>query len=160
MGHNKFKPAKKSKKYENKELTQGHSAATGFMVHIGMWKNYDYRCLKPKDGVKPENWPHYDMIGLREANTVEALEKVKEIPFDNNFFNFEDPKVWSSMLNLKTGPRLWKETYGFDDVFIVEGKDGKADTTKCFKKCIEAEQSNFARECKKEGGLFKCCKLG
>ena len=27
----------------------------------------------------------------------------------------------------------------------------------CFKKCIQMENSKFARLCRKDGGYFKCC---
>ena len=59
-----------------------------------MWKNYDFRCLKPKKGLKPEDWPHYEMNGYRAAKTKEELNNVMEIKFDKYFFNFEDTKIF------------------------------------------------------------------
>ena len=66
-----------------------------------MWKNYDFRCLKPKEGVPSAKWPHYEMKGYRAAKTQEELDKVEEIPFDKYFFNLEDPDVLNLMTNGK-----------------------------------------------------------
>ena len=44
-----------------------------------MYKKNDYRCLKPSNKTKPEQWAYYDMKGFRAAKTEHELEKVKEI---------------------------------------------------------------------------------
>jgi len=41
--------------------------------------------------------------------------------------------------------------YGWD--FVGKG----ADISKCVKNCEEAEKSEFAKDCRNKGGLFKCC---
>ena len=135
------------------------NAKEGYMVDKKMWKAYDYRCLKPKEGLNSNMWPYYEMNGYRSARTKEELEEVEEISFDQFFFNLEDPMVWKAMKDPKTGPKLWKKTYGFDYVALIEGQHGKANNTKCFMKCFKAEQSRFARKCRKDGGLFKCCHI-
>ena len=73
------------------------SAILGFSTDIKMYKSNDFRCLKPKDGVPIEKWPHYEMHGYRAAKTEEELDEVEEIPFDKYFFNFEDPEVLNAM---------------------------------------------------------------
>ena len=124
-----------------------------------MWKYYDFRCLKPKKDLTPEKWPHYEMIGYRAAKTKEELQRVKEIKFDKYFFNLEDPKVWKDMTDVKKASRIWKKTYGFNFAALTEGKDGNANNTKCMIDCFKSEQRSFARQCKRKGGLFKCCRL-
>jgi len=99
------------------------------------------------------------MNTYRTARTQKELEKVEEISFDKNFFNLEDPTVWNAVRDPVKGPIIWKKTYGFDHVSLTEGREGKANSTKCFMNCFKAEQSRFARKCRKGGGLFKCCMI-
>ena len=124
-----------------------------------MWKHHDFRCLKPKENIESEKWPHYEMTGYRAATNEQELRQVKEIEFDKYFFNLEDPEVFKAMTDTKKGPEIWRKTYGFDYLAIVEGKKGYGNNTKCFKDCFKAEQSKFAKKCKKDKGLFKCCML-
>ena len=135
------------------------SAAAGFQVDMKMYKAPDYRCLKPGRG-NPKKWPHYDMPGLRAAKTEEELKKVEVIPFDVNFFNLEDPKVFKAFTDPKKGIGLWKKTYGFDYAAFIPGKGGKANMNKCQQECLKAEYSKFAKDCKADKGFFKCCLLG
>ena len=141
-----------------------------------MYKKNDFRCLKPKDGVPIEQWPHYEMHGYRAAMTEEELSQVQEIPFDKNFFNFEDPEVLNSFTDGSDNSiNLWKETYGFDwgvwrtgigsgwctVLFNVsENVKGGAKSMKTFQHCLQAEFDSYAQECKKNGGFFKCCCSG
>ena len=135
------------------------SAAAGFLVDMKMYKAPDYRCLKPVKG-NPKKWPHYDMPGLRAAKTEEELKKVEEIPFDVNFFNLEDPKVFKDFTDPKKGLALWKKTYGFDYAAFIPGYQGAANMNSCQQDCLKAEYSKFAKDCKADGGFFKCCLLG
>ena len=144
---------------KGQEKQTGVNAKQGFMVDMKMWKFQDFRCLKPKKGVNPSLWPHYDMNKYRTARTPKELDKVEEISFDKNFFNLEDPTVWKAIRDPAKGPKIWKKTYGFDHVSLTEGLEGKANSTKCFMNCFRAEQSKFARKCRKGGGLFKCCMI-
>jgi hypothetical protein len=132
-------------------------ATQGYKSGKKLWNDQDYRCLKPKKEVKPEKWPHYEMGGFRLAKTNGELQDVREIKFDKNFFNLEDPKVWEKFVDKKKGPKLWKKTYGFDFVSIVNQKNGDSNNTICYIDCYKAEKRSFARKCKKRGGLFKCC---
>ena len=42
---------------------------------------------------------------------------------------------------------------GHDTCHKIQGYDAE----KCHKDCKKLEKSDFAKECKKDGGLFKCC---
>ena len=64
------------------------NAATGYLTDMRMYKNPDYRCLKPKPGLPSSQWPHYDMEQHRAAKSVEELQKVDEIPFDKESLVF------------------------------------------------------------------------
>ena len=95
----------------HKDKQQKVTAVIGFETDLKMWKHYDFRCLKPKTKLKPEKWPHYEMIGYRAATTKKELEKVEEIKFDKYFFNFEDPKIFKDMIKGKKRKKIWKRTY-------------------------------------------------
>ena len=89
---------------------------------------------------------------------------MKELPFDFYFYNFEDPKVLYAMTDgTQKGVNLWKKTYGFDHVFWGPGKGGYSRRDKCQNHCLEAEygkRGEFATDCKKNKGVFKCCIYG
>ena len=126
-----------------------------------MYKGYDFRCLKPKAGVPSEKWPHYEMQAFRAAKTKEELKKVEEIPFDNYFFNFEDPEVLTAFTDgSDKGLELWKRTYGFDWADWDYGKKEEGNSIKVQEHCLQAEYSSFAQDCKENGGFFKCCQPG
>ena len=83
------------------------------------------------------------------------------MPFNKYFMNFEDPTVFKAMTDLKKGINIWRKTYGFDFGSFVEGDSkGDANLTSCSLHCLEAEYGKFAQNCKRKGGLFKCCVLG
>ena len=100
--------------------------------------------------------------GFIKAKSKRELEKVPEIPFDKHFFNFEDPEVFDAMTNSppKKKSELWKKTYGFDWTRRIDGFQGTGNFIPCWKHCLRAEYSPFAKSCKKSGGLFKCCVYG
>ena len=130
----------------------------GYSTDARMYKSYDFRCLKPKAGVPIEKWPHYEMEGFRAAKSQKELDAVEEIPFDKYFFNFEDPKVFKSMTDgSKNALSLWKKSYGFDWADFTQGEGAVVKLRKIYKHCLQAEYGDFAKKCKKEGGLFKCC---
>ena len=133
------------------------NAKFGFETDLKMWKHYDYRCLKPRKNLNPENWPHFEMQGYRTAKTKTEIENVEEIKFDKYFFNFEDPKIFEEMMKGKNRENIWKRTYGFDFVSFNDKKKSRLPFTQCYKNCFKAEFQSFARKCKRKGGLFKCC---
>ena len=141
---------------DSREIT----AMMGYQVDMKLYKANDYRCLKPIDGRPSIEWPHYDMESFRAAKTKAELQQAETIPFDVNFFNMEDPKVFKAFTNPKSGVELWKKTYGFDFVTFLEGLGGKANISRCHQHCLRAEYGSFAQQCKRSGGLFKCCILG
>ena len=53
--------------------------------------------------------------------------------------------------------KIWKQTYGYDAVAMTRGEGSAADSTPRFKFCLKAEFSKFAKKCRKQGGVFKCC---
>ena len=142
------------------ENIQDVNAKIGFETDRKMWKKGDYRCLKPKENLEPENWPHYEMKGFRSANTKEQLNNVMEIEFDKFFFNLEDPTIFKQMVIRDKRESLWKKTYGFDYVSFNDKEGSKTYKTNCFVNCLKAENRKFAKRCRREGGLFKCCMTG
>ena len=79
------------------------------------------------------------MHDYRTAFNENKLKSVDQFKFDNNFFNWEDPKVLKYFI--KSSQKAWKKTYGFPYVSPITW-DGKnmatvdpQDQTKCFKKC-------------------------
>ena len=134
------------------------TAVAGYSTDMRMYKTYDFRCLKPKDGVPIENWPHYEMHGFRAAKTEEELKEVVEIPFDKYFFNFEDPEVLNDLTDgSDKGLELWKKSYGFDWAAWTLGHGANESLTKTREHCLKAEYGNYAQDCKTHGGFFKCC---
>ena len=98
------------------------------------------------------------MQAFRSAKTTEELEKVQEIKYDNYFFNFEDPKVFKEMTSGKQAKAIWKKTYGFDFVSFNDNDRQPVENYQCIKYCYKQELLGaFAKECKKKGGVFKCC---
>ena len=63
-------------------------------------------------------------------------------------------------MNPKTGPRMWKNVYGFDTVKLIPGYQSIADVSPIYKECMKAEYSKFAQDCTRNGGFFKCCMIG
>ena len=109
-----FRDSKKDTDKIKSEKSKAISAKTGFLTDMKMYKAPDYRCLKPKKRLHPKKWPHYYMPEFRAAKNKTELKKVEEVPFDINFLNMEDPKVFKAMTDPKKGPRLWIKTYGMD----------------------------------------------
>ena len=157
-----FKDSNMKKTNEVKtEKSQTILAKTGFLEDFEMLESHDYRCLKPKEWLRPETWPHYYMPEFRAAKNKDELEKVEEVPFDKNFLNLEDPKVLKLMTDPVNGPKLWKKTYGMDFVHFLHMmlKDDQIfyDLHKLYQDCLEAEYGKFALDCKERKGFFKCC---
>ena len=132
-------------------------AIDGYKNDQRMYKQHDYRCLKPVKDNPAEEWPYYEMNGFRSAKAEEELRKVKEIKYDENFFNFEDPKVFRKFTSMKTGRKLWKQTYGFDFVSINKYSTHPIDAYQCIRNCFQASFAKFANNCRRKGGFFKCC---
>ena len=130
-----------------------------YQTDHALYKNPDYRCLKPKKGIPSSKWPHYEMDGHRAAKTKRELSNVQEIKFDKYFFNFADPAILQEMTDIhsKSTKQIWKDTFGFDTVNFVLSDNKEWEVTPCGEDCLKAEFSSFAQQCKQAGGVFKCC---
>ena len=104
-----------------------------------MYKNWDYRCLVPYSHKNPTKWKTYEMHGYRKAFSKKKLKKVDQFKYDNNFHNWEDPKVLKYFTkSTKNVKKAWKKTYGFPYVSrnTWDGKNiNPQNNTQCFKKC-------------------------
>ena len=95
------------------------------------------------------------------------LENTKTFKYDKYLYNFEDPKILSAVTkNEKKARKIWKKSYnhyytkmipGLSSTSYVLSNETFSNMTKCVKKCIKMENSEFAKKCKKAGGYFKCC---
>ena len=96
-----------------------------------IYKDWDYRCLVPYSNKDPTKWKTYEMHDYRKASSEEELKKVDQFKFDNNFFNWGDPKVLKHFTKSKKSmKKAWKKTFGFPYVTAQRNN-----VTKCFKKC-------------------------
>ena len=108
----------------------------------------DNRCLVPYSHKDPTKWKTYEMHDYRKAFSEEALKKVDQFKYDNNLFNWEDPKVLKYFTkSRKSAEKAWKKTYGYPYV-RVNSWDGYANwelgnTTECFKKCASYVSSYY-----------------
>ena len=106
-----------------------------------MYKDWDYRCLVPYSHKDPRKWKTYEMHDYRQAFSEEKLKKVEQFKYDNNFHNWEDPKVLKYFAkSTKSLRKAWKKTYGFPYI-TLHSWDGKyinpQNNTKCFEKCAK-----------------------
>ena len=132
-------------------------AIFGYTADMSLYKNNDFRCLKPKESLPSEEWPHYDMDGFRSATSQRELDEVKELKFYKAFFNFEDPTILKLFTSGKNnGLVAWKTHYGFDWADWTHGEGYEADLSALKEHCIKAEFEEFGRKCLKDGGIFKC----
>ena len=109
-----------------------------------MYKDWDYRCLVPYSNTDPKKWKTYDMHDYRKASSEKQLKEVDQFKYDNNFFNWEDPKVMRYFT--KSSRKAWKKTFGFPYVRVISW-DGKypVNSTSCFKKCAHYVSSYYKR---------------
>ena len=152
------------------------------LQHI--FKSWDYRCLVPYSHKDPEKWRTYDMHGFRAASNQEMFDKVDTFKFQVLFNNWINPKVLAKYA--KRPRKAWKRAYGFPYTTPVNwnGTDiNTADASPCWWRCaqlvnqislivfcptffqtchlkrrvLSQETEDFAKNCAKEGGYFKCC---
>ena len=139
------------------------SAGEIFFSTNYIYKNPDYFCLKPYSNKDPKKWHKYELEGFRKASDKDQLKKVRTFKYDNNLNNFVDPKVLKTFTKSeKIGRKIWRDTYGYQFTRQVPGyysfKENKTvDLSPCLKKCVKFENSKFAKSCKKNNGLVKCC---
>ena len=85
------------------------------------------------------------MHGYRKAYSQKTFKRVDQFKYDNNFNNFDDPKVLKYFTkSRKSLQKAWRKTYGFPYATAIswDGIDpleydeiGRVNGTKCFKKC-------------------------
>ena len=112
-----------------------------------MYKDWDYRCLVPYSHKDPTKWKTYEMHDYRKAFSEETLKKVDQFKYDNNFFNWRDPKVLKYFTkSTKSSKKAWKKTYGLQWI-TMDAWDGMhtspPNITKCFKKCARYVREAF-----------------
>ncbi|XP_023322149.1 uncharacterized protein LOC111696686 isoform X2 [Eurytemora carolleeae] len=115
-------------------------------------KEGDYRCLNPDSDKDPTKWKIYDPVLLANATTKDELNKVPSYTFKMN-----DNVVNPELIKQLTGDdyeKNWKKYYGVD--FVSRGEDLGEVVLDCYK----AQKSDFAKNCRKNKGLFKCCASG
>ena len=79
-----------------------------------MYKQWDYRCLVPYSDKDPTKWKTYEIFDYRKASSEEELEKVQQFNYDNNFLNWEDPKVLKYFTkSTQSMKKAWKKTFGY-----------------------------------------------
>ena len=104
-----------------------------------MYKDWDYRCLVPYSHKDPTKWMTYEMHDYRKAFSEETLNKVDQFKYDNNFFNWRDPKVLQYFTkSTKSLRRAWKKTFGIPYVSLITDAWkpwNPPNITICFKKC-------------------------
>ena len=104
-----------------------------------MYKDWDYRCLVPYSHEDPRKWKTYEMHDYRKAFSEETLNKVDQFKYDNNFFNWRDPKVLQYFTkSTKSLRRAWKKTFGIPYVSLITDAWkpwNPPNITICFKKC-------------------------
>ena len=128
-----LKTNKNKKKNKNKNFV---IASELFYNVQHIYKDWDYRCLVPYSHKDPRKWKTYEMHDYRTAFNENKLKSVDQFKYDNNFFNFGDPKVLKYLT--KSTKRAWKKTYGFPYVSPItwDGKNiSPTNSTNCFKKC-------------------------
>ena len=151
------------KKTELKTQKNNLTAKDLFFSRKHIYKNDDYYCLKPFSHKDPKKWRRYNMEEFRRASNLNQLDKVKTYKYDNNLYNFVDPKVFKAFTSSNRKSRkVWKRTYGFQYTSMIPGfhhfeTNKTVDATNCLKKCAKLEKSKFAKECKKDNGILKCC---
>ena len=116
---------------ELKDQKNSVSARDLFYDEQWLFKAWDYRCLVPYSHNDPTKWKTYEMHDFRKASNEEELKRVDKFKYDNNFFNWRDPKVFKYFTKSKKSmKKAWKKTFGFPYVTQVP-----VDYLKCFKKC-------------------------
>ena len=110
-------------------------------VKTPVWIGQDNRCLVPYSHKDPTKWKTYEMHDYRKAFSEETLKKVDQFKYDNNLFNWEDPKVLKYFTkSRKSAKKAWKKTYGFPYVW-VNSWDGNS--IECFEMCARYVSSYY-----------------
>ena len=88
------------------------------------------------------------MHDYRKASNEKELEKVDRFKYDNNFFNWKDPKVLKYFTKSKKSiKKAWKKSYGYPYATAVSwipvNESLVSNNTKCWKKCARYVSSYY-----------------
>ena len=123
---------------ELKDQKNKETASDLLLSEQHIYKDWDYRCLVPYSHKDPTKWKTYDMHEYRRAYNNETMKSVAQYKYDNNFYNWVDPKVLKYFATQTK--RAWKKTYGFP-YSTARSWDGlkvnPPNMTKCFIKCAQ-----------------------
>jgi len=138
----------------NSSQSSSVQAVDNLLATNHFYKSKDERCLAPDPTKTASQWGHYVPEDFYTAMGKE-VKRLKVTEYDNRFFNFEDPDVFSAMTG-KAYKKSWEETFGFDYVKKAAWNN-QTDNLKCAIDCLKAEKDQFALDCNNNGGLFQCC---
>merc|ERR1711915_648167 len=127
------------------------ASTTGIRYSADFLAKWDVRCWISNEKVDPKNWNYY-----HPDTFLNELNKAKVMENDERFFQFENPEIFKQFVG-DDFEKTFKETYGFDFVAKMPLTEGKSTILPCSKDCLKQEKSEFAKDCKKKGGLFQCC---
>jgi len=130
-----------------------------------MYKGEDQRCLKPDSHKDPAKWEHYDPDDFVQAVDETQLKEANTTKFDKNFFNFESVDAFAEATSNPLD--FFKKSYGYDFAGLIPDHladaSGQIQTLSqlepCAADCLREEQSDFAKQCRKDRGFFKCCSV-
>ena len=99
-------------KMETKDQENTLTGSQIYMRHESIYKDYDYRCLKPFSHDDPEKWRTYEMHEFREAANKTQLAEVNSFKYDKNFHNWIDMEVLKDFTKSKKAiKKAWKKSY-------------------------------------------------
>ena len=105
-----FPPCYNLQALELKDQTNKETASELlFNTEQRIYKNWDYRCLVPYSHKDPTKWKTYEMHDYRKAFSMAKLKSVDQYKYDNNFFNWVDPKVLKFFA--RQMKKAWKKTW-------------------------------------------------
>ena len=121
--------------------------------------------LKPNSHKDTKKWHTYELESYRKAYSPETLASVQSFPYNKYAYNFADPEVVKAVTkNDENARKFWRKAHGIYFAATIpgierrtHGQDFSMNVTTCTTKCIDMENSKFAKYCHKKGGYFKCC---
>ena len=92
-----------------------------------------------------------DWFTINDKVRIESISQNPNLHIHINLFKMTN-RSYHFLTNNKEFLDNWVKL-GHDTCHKIQGYDAE----KCHKDCKKLEKSDFAKECKKDGGLFKCC---
>ena len=113
-------------------------------------------CIKPFSHKNPKKWHSYRQNDFLYAHSKKSFENLKSYE-TNEYWNWIDPEVLKAVTE---GPKAVKNLQSFfwnSYVARIPKDLSRRSIFPCLKRCVQMENSNYARSCKRLGGYFKCC---